>query len=119
MAQREEGSHKGFFFLKREGEDRGEGKGECILSCKSKGTIRYIAKRLCSLPTRVINGRRFRALCVPCSANVYVTAYLAMSDYSIVPALCDNGIHDNEMRIERKCALFLALHLTFFFFFSL
>lgn len=40
-----------------------------------------------------------------------------MSDYSIiVPALCDNGIYDNEMRIERKCALlFLALYLASFF----
>lgn len=74
IAQHEESSHKGFFFLKRGRrgrEDRGGGKGECILSCKSKGTIRYIAKRLCSLRRVSLT---VDALYVPCSANVYVTA---------------------------------------------
>lgn len=37
-----------FFFLERGKAERGRA-NVCILSCKSKGTIRYIAKRLCSL----------------------------------------------------------------------
>lgn len=54
-----------FFF--REGKAERERANVCILSCKSKGTIRYIAKRLCSLRRVSLTVDAFGLSCFVCS----------------------------------------------------